>query len=121
MKYLLFIVVMAFAAPAFSQLDCKAFTKGKFEYVDFPGTYFVIDGNKHTEYIENGKYYIESSLKWTSACTYVTVMKKCTLPDFPFKPGDEMTVTFTKNEDGIITYTAVLKGEKSEGKVKKTG
>jgi hypothetical protein len=119
MKYIIFAAVMAFAVPAFSQLDCNAFKKGKFEYVDFPGTFFTIDSSKHMEYIDNGKYYIESSLKWTSDCTYVTVMKKCTVPDFPFKPGDEMTVTFTKNEEGIIYYTAVLKGEKTEGRVKK--
>lgn len=121
MKSLLFIAIMAFALPAFSQekMDCSQLKKGKFEHVDLPGNYFVIDGNKHIEYIDNGKYLIESSLKWTSACTFVSTIKKCTVPDFPYKPGDSMTVTFTKNEDGVFYYNAELKGEKNEGRIKK--
>lgn len=113
------IVALLLTAPAFSQPDCSGFKKGKFQYVDMPGTWFVIDGAKHTEYIDNGKYYIQSALKWNSDCSYTTVLKKSTVPDFPYKPGDTMTVVFTKTEEGIIHFAAVLKGEKSEGRVRK--
>jgi hypothetical protein len=119
MRYFIFAIVMGLATPAFSQPDCSGFKKGKFQYVDMPTAWFVIDGNKHTEYIESGKYYIQSTLKWTSDCSYTTVLKKTTVPDFPYKPGDEMTVTFTKIDEGVIYYDVVLKGEKMEGRVRK--
>jgi hypothetical protein len=119
MKYLILAIVMGMAAPAFSQPDCSGFKKGKFQYVDMPGSWFIIQGNKHTEYLENGKYYIQSSLKWNSDCSYTTVLKKSTVPDFPYKPGDTMTVTFTRTEEDIIYFASELKGEKSEGRVKK--
>jgi hypothetical protein len=119
MKYFILLIAVSFAAPAFSQPDCGGLKKGKFQYVDQPASWFVIDGNKHTEYLENGKYYIQSSLKWNSDCSYTTVLKKSTVPDFPYKPGDEMKVTFTKTDEGIIYFAAELKGEKSEGRVKK--
>jgi hypothetical protein len=118
-NFLALSLLLLFAAPSFSQPDCKEYKKGKFRYVDMPSAWFVIDGNKHTEYIENGKYIIESSLKWNSDCSYTTVLKKSTLPDFPYKPGDAMTVTFVKTEEGIIYFEAELKGEKSEGKIRK--
>jgi hypothetical protein len=119
MKYFIFAIIITLAAPAFGQPDCREYKKGKFQYVDMPGAWFVINGNKHMEYVENGKYYIQSTLKWHSDCTYTTTLKKSTVPDFPYKPGDMMTVTFTRSEEGIIYYTSELKGEKLEGRVKK--
>lgn len=119
MRFFIFLIITSLAAPAFGQQDCSEYRKGKFQYVDMPNSWFVINGNKHTEYLENGKYYIQSTLKWNSDCSYTTVVKKTTVPGFPYKAGDEMTVTFTKTEEGIIYFAAELKGEKSEGRVKK--
>lgn len=120
MKYqLALLVALLLVSSAFSQPDCSALKKGKFQYVDQPSSWFIIDGNKHTEYLENGKYYIQSTLKWNTDCTYTTTLKKSTVPDFPYKPGDEMKVTFTRSDEGVIYFAAELKGEKSEGRVKK--
>lgn len=119
MRFFIFIILAGFTVPAIGQIDCSVLKKGKFQHIDVPNSWFVIEGNKHTEYLENGKYYIQSSLKWNSDCSYTTVLKKSTLPDFPYKPGDTMTVTFTKSEDGVIYFAAELKGEKMEGRIKK--
>jgi hypothetical protein len=119
MRYILLAITISLAAPALGQLNCSNYKKGKFEYVDMPGAWFEIKGNRHMEYVENGKYYIQSTLKWNSDCSYTTTLRKCTVPGFPYKPGDEMTVTFHRNEEGVIYYTSVLRGEKMEGRVRK--
>ena len=112
------LALLLVAATGYCQ-DCSILKKGKFRYVDNPSAWFVIDGSKHTEYLENGKYYIQSTLKWVSGCTYTMTMKKCTMPDFPYKPNDVMTVTVTKIEDGVIHFSTDIEGNKAEGKVKK--
>jgi hypothetical protein len=114
----LLLFSLLFAASAYCQ-DCSVLKKGKFKYVDNPSAWFVIDGSKHTEYLENGKYYIQSTLKWVSGCTYTMTMKKCTMPDFPYKPNDVMTVTITDIQDGIIYFTTDIKGQRGEGQVRK--
>ena len=119
MRYFTFAIIIMLAAPAFGQLDCNDYKKGKFQYVDMPTAWFVISKNKHMEYVDNGKYYIQSTLKWNSDCSYTTILKKTTVPNFPYKPGDVMTGTFTRTEEGILYYTSELRGEKLEGRVKK--
>ena len=114
----LLIAFLLFAAAGHSQ-DCGVVKKGKFRYVNDPSAWFVINGKKHTEYLQDGKYYIQSALKWTSGCSYTMTMKKCTAPDFPFKPGDVMKVTITKIEDGVIYFSSEINGDKTEGSVKK--
>lgn len=112
------LALLLIAATGYCQ-DCSVLKKGKFKYVDNPSAWFVIKGNKHTEYLNNGKHFIKSTLKWISGCTYTMTMKKCTVPDFPFKPNDVMTVTITDIQDGVIYFTTEVKGQRSEGKVTK--
>ena len=40
-----------------------------------------------------------------------------TIPDFPFKVGDVMTVTINKVENDIIYYTSEVKGKKWIGRL----
>lgn len=117
-NHIALITLLLVAATAYCQ-DCSILKKGKFRYVDDPSAWFVIKGNKHTEYLNNGKHYIQSTLKWTSDCTYAMTMIKCTVPDFPYKPNDVMTVTITDIQDGIIYFTSDVNGQRAEGKVKK--
>jgi hypothetical protein len=117
-KHLALLACLAMAANVYCQ-DCSLMKKGKFVYVDNPAAWFVIDGNKHTEYLENGKYYIESKLKWNSDCSYTMIMTKCTVPDFPYKPRDIMKVVVDKIEDGVIYFSSAIKGNKMQGAVKK--
>ena len=118
MKHIALIALLLVAATGYCQ-DCSVLKNGKFKYVDNPEAWFVIKGNKHTEYLQNGKYYIQSTLKWVSDCTYTMTMKKCTVPDFPYKPNDVMTVTITDIQDGIIYFSTEIQGERMEGKVRK--
>lgn len=113
------ITILLVAATGYGQ-DCSVLKKGTFRYVDNPSAWFAIDGNKHTEYLENGKYYIQSALKWVSGCIYTMTIKKCTVPDFPYKPKDVMTVNVTRIEDGVIYFSTEIAGDKMEGKVRKS-
>jgi hypothetical protein len=117
-SFLSLITLLLVAATGYCQ-DCSKLKKGKFKYVDNPSAWFVIKGNKHTEYLNNGKHHILSTIKWTSDCTYTMTMNKCTAPEFPFKPGDVMTVTITDIQDGIIYFTSEIQGQRMEGKVRK--
>ena len=120
-NYFAFIVFLLLAATASAQ-DCSLLKKGKFKHIDSPTdptAYFIIEGNKHTEFMRDGKYFIESSLKWSSDCSYVLVLKKCTVPDFPFKKGTKMTVTVERVEGNKIFYSGIVNGEAFEGWVEK--
>ena len=118
-NHIALIALLLLAATGYCQ-DCSVLKKGKFKYVDNPSAWFVIEGNKHTEYLENGKYYIQSTLKWLSGCTYTATVKKSTVPDDAVKVNVVLTVTITKIEDGIIYFSSEMSGEKLEGKVRKT-
>ncbi len=52
--------------------SCQIVHKGTFKYKS--GTdktaFFEINGDKHMEYFQNKKYYVESNLTWVTACTY---------------------------------------------------
>jgi len=51
-----------------------------------------IKGKKHIEYHSNRKYYIKSKLRWVSDCEYNMIIKKVTIPDFPYGKGDLMNI-----------------------------
>lgn len=90
---------------------CKILHKGTFYYRGLDeAVKVVIKGKKHIEYHNNGKYIIESKIKWVNSCEYNMTMEKVTIPDFPFKPGDVMNVNVDKIEGNIIYFTSTVKG-----------
>jgi hypothetical protein len=70
---------------------------------------FTIKGKHHVEYHDNGKYYIKSKIDWVNECEYNMTMKKITLPNFPYHPGDVMNVRIDSIENKLIYYTAKVK------------
>lgn len=46
--------------------NCSVLKKGTFRYLDSDNKndYFVIDGKNHTEYLNDGKSWIKSKVKW---------------------------------------------------------
>jgi hypothetical protein len=127
MKYLIpFALAMILSSFLYGQEtdnkdSCSILKQGKFKYLDIEDTtaYFVIDKEDHTEYHNGGKYFIKSRLKWINDCQYEMTMLKNTIPDFPFKPGDVMTVTINKVEGDIIYYTSEVKEYKWDGRLLK--
>ncbi|MBC7587378.1 MAG: hypothetical protein H7178_03380 [Chitinophagaceae bacterium] len=78
--------------------------------------YAVITNKDHVEYYSDGKYYIKSKLKWLNECEYNMTMTKITLPNFPNQPGEVMNVKFEKIENGIVYYSATVKGQTWKGR-----
>ena len=115
----LFLITSA----AFSQnpkTDCSALKNGRFKYLDIEDTsaYVVINDTVHTEYHNDGKYYIKSRLTWINDCEYIMTMTAITIPNFPFHPGDKMQVQVTKIEDGIIYYNSIVNDKKWPGRLR---
>lgn len=91
--------------------ECSILHKGTFTYAK--GSVKVkIKGNSHTEYHNNGKYIIQSSIEWVNECEYNTTLQKVTLPNFPYEVGTVMNVNINKVVGKIIYYTASI-GDKS--------
>lgn len=91
--------------------NCEILHKGIFTYAK--GTVKVkIKGDSHTEYHDNGKYIIQSSIEWVNECEYNTTLQKVTLPNFPYEVGTVMNVNINKVVGKIIYYTASI-GDKS--------
>lgn len=110
---ILFLTTTISIAQTNKAIDCKIFKNIKLKYVDEEdkSAYVVIKGDKHVEYLQDGKYFIKSDLEWISDCEYNAKMTEITLPDFPFQPGVVMNVKFEKIENGIVTGTGSVYGK----------
>lgn len=117
-----FILSIGTAAYAQSNAtpDCKILKNTKLGYVTAPNetSYVIIEENKHTEYVDNGKYFIKSELNWINDCEYNATLTETNLPGFPFKPGVVMHVKFEKIENGIVSGKGIINGETFEVKFK---
>ena len=118
---LLFFELSIVAQDIPDEKTCSIMKQGRFLYLGLEDTtaYFVINKDEHVEYHDGGKYTIKSKLKWVNNCQYKMTLLSHTMPDFPFKKGDIMTVTIKKIEDGIIYYTSQVKESKWDGAVLK--
>ncbi|MFC4816649.1 hypothetical protein [Flavobacterium sp. GCM10023249] len=107
---LLFVGINSFAQEA-KATDCKILKDIKMRYTEEANknSYVIIQGNTHTEYVENGKYIIKSTLNWINDCEYDATLIETTIPNF-LKPGVVMHVTFEKIEKGIVTGHASIDG-----------
>jgi hypothetical protein len=101
--------------------DCSNLKRGLFRYLDASDTtaWFIMEGEHHTEYFEKGKYFIKSKVKWTKDCQYKLEMVSLSLPNFPYEPGNVLTITIDKIEDDIIFYTASVKQDVWKGRMRK--
>lgn len=97
--------------------------EGTFKYLDVPddpSAYFVIDGKRHTEYHENGKYTMKSKLEWIDNCTYELTLRKSENPALDFKRGTTMRVTIEDVQGKTIFYRCVMGANTWRGKLQKT-
>ena len=106
----------SFTSPQRLGLDCTAFHEGRFTYPSDKGMVKVtINGEKHMEYHQKGKYYIESTIKWVSSCEYTATLIKATLPDFPYNPGSALNVKIEKIEGKKAFYSCAINGDRFTG------
>ena len=108
---IVFLSTTISVAQSNKEIDCKILKDIKLKYVDNPDktAYVVIKDKKHVEYLKDGKYFIKSDLDWISVCEYNAKMTEITLPNFPFKAGEVMSVKFEKIENGFVFGTASVR------------
>jgi len=100
----------------YGKKDCSIMHEGQFSY--FVGKEEVevkIDGLKHIEYHDEGKYVIESVIIWINDCEYNMTMTKVTIPNFPYGAGDVMNVKINKVKGMKIYYTSTVNGNSWDG------
>ncbi len=102
MKWLGLILILG-AVPAIGQEhlflnfdsipNCEMMKDGTFINTDQPRTayYMVVKDGVQTEYVQDGKYYVRSSMEWLSPCSYRSVVIEVTIPGYNVKPGESAT------------------------------
>ncbi|WP_313806054.1 hypothetical protein [Flavobacterium sp.] len=113
------LLLVAFSFSSYSQIekekvDCRVLKDCKLRYIDIddPNAYILIKGNKITEYLDGGRYYIKSELTWLNDCEYTAKILEINIPEFPFEPGTLMNVKINKIENGMVYYTSYISEEK---------
>ncbi len=129
MKIYVKLVVLVFISGIFgafvsSELepanDCAIVHEGTFNYQGEAGIVkVVINGKKHTEYHNDGKYYIKSKIEWVNECEYNMTIQKVNIPDFPFGKGDIMNVKITSVKGKNVYYTSKVNGSEFNGMMTK--
>jgi hypothetical protein len=125
LKTLCIVLVVAmqfsFTGSDSDKLDCTMLHSGTFTYTDDGGNevIVVIEGDTHTEFHQDKKYVVESTIKWVNDCEYNATVTKATLPEFPFKKGTVMNVKVDSIEGSFIYYTGTVKGKSYKGSLKK--
>lgn len=113
---LMLTALMAFTNP--EENHCKIAHRGTFVYGS--GSTFVkvvINENEHTEYHNNGKYYIKSTIKWINNCEFVVSFREITVPDFEYSTADQMYVKINSVEKKEINFTATINRKSWSGKL----
>jgi len=125
MRYIFFAFLLFFGITATAQKkkqsDCSFLKHSLLKYLDIEDTtaYVVINENLHEEYHQDGKYFIKSKIVWQSDCEWTMTMTEITIPDFPFKPGEQMHVKITRIDNDIIYYTSTVNGQSWPGRFRR--
>lgn len=100
--------------------DCSIMKQGTFTYGKKKSKVVVkIKEYTHTEYHNDGKFYMVSKIKWIDYCSYTATLVENTVPYLPIKVGTELTVNITKIKGNKISYTAGFGGSTWKGKYTK--
>jgi hypothetical protein len=125
-KIIAFIFILSVALTTMSlhpadtsDVDCNILHKGTFVYADEQNqpVKVVINGKNHTEYHNNGKYYIKSEIKWNNDCEYTAKLVKITLPGFPYKRGTTWKVSVDDIVDNAVFCSGIIDGKSFTSKL----
>ncbi|MCQ9639092.1 hypothetical protein MP478_06775 [Chryseobacterium sp. WG14] len=83
---------------------CSSIKEGRFVRVDYPAGIWnmTIKDNVQTEYFNNGKDYIKSSLVFLNDCSYKAIVIEKTALNDRIKVGDVFSNTITKTQDNYL-------------------
>lgn len=121
MKYLC-IILLSLSGSVFAQdndyifiepdsiPNCQILVAGKFKEVNTSTDdyLFEISNNIITEYVQNGKYYVRSRLKFTTPCSYTATIIEVTIPDYNLKSGTVFSNEVLETQFQLVKIKARL-------------
>lgn len=82
------------------------------------GGYVTINDSIHTEYIEDGKYYIKSKLEWINKCEYNATVTESTWPKFNLPIGEVLNSKIRKVKNDTLYLDLKIRDFKMKAKYK---
>jgi len=85
-------------------VKCKNIRDGKFLRANYPQGifYMTIKDNIQTEYFNNGKDYIKSTLVFVDDCNYKTIVLEKTEKNDPVQVGDVFNNKIVETQDNLL-------------------
>lgn len=85
-------------------IACKNIKEGKFMRANYPEAiyYMTIKDNVQTEYLNNGKDFIKSTLVFIDDCNYKAIVLEKSNESFPAKVGDVFNNKIVETYDNFV-------------------
>ncbi|KMQ64994.1 hypothetical protein ACM46_12400 [Chryseobacterium angstadtii] len=95
---------------------CKNIRSGKFLRANYPEGiwYMTIKGNTQTEYFNNGKDYIKSTLVFVDDCNYKVIVLEKSDKNDPMQVGDVVNNTIVETQDNLIKLHSKIGNDQFE-------
>ncbi|WP_326983730.1 hypothetical protein VUJ46_04075 [Chryseobacterium sp. MYb264] len=99
--------------PVDNPTKCSNIKEGTFLRTNYPKNlwYMTIKDNVHTEYYNDGKDFIKSSVVFVDECNYKVIVLEKTEKDNPIKVGDVVSNKVVATQDNLIKINSQLNGE----------
>lgn len=124
MKYL-WIILLGLSNSVFAQdneyiflepdsiPNCQVITAGKFKEVNTSKDKYLLEISNGviTEYVQNGKFYVRSKLKFTTPCSYTATITEVTIPNYNLKPGTVFSNEVLETQCQFVKIKARLDGK----------
>jgi exosome complex RNA-binding protein Csl4 len=97
-------------------VKCTNLKEGQFLNANYPQEIWnmTIKNNIQTEYFNNGKDYIKSTLVFLDDCNYKTIVMEKSDKNDPIKIGDIFNSTIVSTQDNLIKVTTKTDGSQFE-------
>ena len=122
-KSILVLFFITFHSLIFSQsknqIDCSFLKNSKMVNISMPnGGYVIISDSIHMEFVDDGKYFIKSKLKWINDCQYNATVIEFTWPKFKFPIGEVLNSKITKVQNDTLYFDLKVRDYKIKAKYK---
>jgi hypothetical protein len=127
LRFLLGVLSICFSFVMSSYEDaqnpCALMKAGRFKILDNADStaYVVMSPTSQTEFYNNSRNWIRSSVKWTSDCVCELTVVGFRYPEAELKNGDKINMKVVAVDSNIISFEAEMNGEYQRGRYLKMG
>lgn len=100
--------------PLDNPVNCKNIKEGTFLRINYPKNlwYMTVKDNVQTEYYNNGKDFIKSSMVFIDDCNYKTIVLEKSEKENPIKIGDVYSNRIFASQDNFLRIECIMNGDK---------